>query len=130
MVKYKIWDKLSNIKTPSGEVLSAEDWKNRYPVAREDDSVIILSNSYFDGAIFEELHMLQTRCESMGASFTDGLSDQELLSAIEHFEDEYRAAQQASAEAAVQAEAEYAAESLAAEQAVAGALVYQNMMNY
>ncbi len=130
MSRYKIWDKVSNVKTNAGEVLAAEEWKTRYPVAREEDSVIILLNNYFDGGIFEELHHFKARCEASGAVFEENLTDKQLLEAIERFEDDYAAEQQTAAAAVAAQEAAYAAASLAAEQDMAAALAYKNMMDY
>lgn len=128
--RYVLWDKTSSVRTPSFEVFTAEEWKNRHPIAKEEDSVIVLANSYFNGGLIAELHQLIEIAESRGATFAEGLSDQELLDAIEQFEEEYAAAQQAAAEEAAAKELDYAAASLKAEQDVAGALTYQNMMNY
>ncbi|HWP52010.1 MAG TPA: hypothetical protein VN626_09985 [Clostridia bacterium] len=129
--RYKIWDKTSPVMTPAKRVITAEEWLNQYSffIARPD-AVMVLANKEYDGAMCESLQFLKERCEDMGAQFAENLSNQELLDAIEQFENDLAAAQQAAAEEAAAKEAEYAVASLKAEEDVAGALAYQNMMNY
>ncbi|HWP50091.1 MAG TPA: hypothetical protein VN626_00205 [Clostridia bacterium] len=129
--RYKIWDRTSPVMTPAKKVFTSEEWLNQYTFFIErPEAVMVLANRDYDGAMCESLQFLKERCEEMGAQFAENLSNQELLDAIEQFENDLAAAQQATAEEAAAKEAEYAAASLKAEQDVAGAFAYQNMMNY
>lgn len=87
MAKYKIWDKTSNIYTPVGEVLTPDVWIKRYGWIKIPSAVPIVSAGLINGAFCGELSQMKTICENQGASFEDGLSNEELLAAIEAFED-------------------------------------------
>lgn len=137
MRKYKIWDKVSHVKTPSGEVFTAEEWIDRYPILSDKNIHGVLSNSVFDGAIFAVLEQMKNMCESEGAVFDEELAGDDLLLAIEQFETDAAEAGRIKAEeeeaariAAEEADRKIILDSLQAEQAIAGALAYQNMMNY
>ena len=41
MKRYAIWDKKSPIITPIGEVLTAEQWIDRYPVAGVESITVV-----------------------------------------------------------------------------------------
>lgn len=127
---YKIWDKQETIYTPSGEEFTPEQWMDRYKWAKSPEHVMVVFKNGYNGGFSERLDVLKFTCEQRGATFAEGLTDQELLDAIEQFENDFAAAQQAAAEEAAAKEAEYAAASLKADQTVAGAFAYQNMMNY
>lgn len=128
--RYIIWDHSSNVITPSGDVFTPEEWLNKYPKYRDNNIIMVLANCENNGALIDSVAMMQFRAEAAGAIFPEGLSDHELLDAVEQFEDDYAAAQQAAAAEAAAQEAEYAAASLTAEQDVAAALAYKNMMDY
>ena len=85
--RYGIWYKTSTVITPSGEIFSAEEWKDRYPVANLDNIVIVCGAGEINGSFFGTLgHMVQMY-EAQGADFSEATTDIEKLEVIEAFED-------------------------------------------
>ena len=88
MRKYAIWDKVSPIITPSGEVFTAEQWKERYPVAGIDSISIVCSYGEINGGIFATLGQMVQMAETDGCDFSDCKTNQEKLDRIEEFENQ------------------------------------------
>ena len=125
-MKYAIWNKKDNIITPVGEVLTAEQWIQRYPVAGIDDIDIVCSAGVINGGFFGVLAQMVQMYESKGCDFSSCATAEEKLQAMEDFD---KAAAEAVAEAAANREAstdEVTAASLAS---IAASLEYQNMMS-
>ena len=112
--RYAIWDKVSDIYTPVGEKLTAEQWVARYGWINAAGAVPVVAAGLINGALIDELGQMKTRYEQMGATFDEGLSNEELLDAIEEFEDTPRPV--------VEAEP-------SAEERIAAALEYQNLLS-
>lgn len=87
MRRYAIWNKETPIITPIGEVLSPEQWMDRYPWIRIEGMVPVVATGAFNGGLIAELSQLKTMYEAQGANFADGLDNEELLEAIEAWED-------------------------------------------
>ena len=85
--RYSIWDKVSPVITPIYEILSAEEWMERYPVARLDSITVIGSAGEVNGGFFGTLGQMRTMYENMGCDFSNCITDEEVLEAIEAFED-------------------------------------------
>lgn len=117
MKRYQIWDHESDVITPSGEVFTPEMWSEKYPAYCLTGAVMVISAGFVNGGLIDELSMMKARAEQMGAAFEESLAGDDLLQAIEAFEDELDAAQ-----------AEAAAEPTA-EERIAAALEYQNMVS-
>ena len=128
MRKYAIWNKKDPILTPIGEVLTAEQWIERYPIAGVPTINVICAGGEINGAFFGTLGQMIDKYEKQGCVFTDNMTPEEKLVAIENFEDicekESKARTMAQAEAEA-ANAEMSATSLAS---IAAQLEYQNMM--
>ena len=118
--RYQIWDKVSDIYTPVGEKLTADQWVARYGWIKAPGSVPIVAAGLINGALIDELGQMKKRYEQQGATFDSSLSGQDLLDAIEAFEDE----QAANAKAA----AEEAAATPSAEERLAAAVEFQNLL--
>ena len=86
--RYAIWDKQSPIITPIGEVLTAEQWIARYPVASVPTITIVCSAGEINGGFFGTLGQMVQMYEAQGADFSEATTDIEKLEAIEAFEDE------------------------------------------
>ena len=112
--RYAIWDKVSDIYTPVGGKLTAEEWIAQYGWINAAGAVPVVAAGPINGALIDELGQMKTRCEQMGAIFDEGLSNEELLDAIEEFEDTPRPV--------VEAEP-------SAEERIAAALEYQNLLS-
>lgn len=122
--KYAIWNKKDPIITPIGEVLTAEQWIERYPVAGLDTVTVLCGAGEINGAFFGTLGQMVTLYENEGADFSACTTDEEKLAVIEAFDDAREARErEAAAEAA--AEAAVKADSLAS---IAASLEYQSLM--
>lgn len=113
--RYAIWDKVSDIYTPVGEKLTAEQWIARYGWINAAGAVPVVAAGIINGALIDELNRMKARCEQMGATFDEGLNNQQLLDAIETFEDEQDSKP-------VETEP-------SAEERIAAALEYQNLLS-
>lgn len=120
MKRYAIWNKQSPIITPIYEVLSADQWKERYPVAKLDSMTIVCSAGDVNGGFFGILSQMVRHAESNGADFSACTTDEEKLEAYEAWED----AMNAPAEGVTSEE--LTATSLAS---IAASMEFQNMMS-
>lgn len=112
MKRYAIWDKKSPIITPIGEVLSAEQWIARYPVAGVSSITVVCGAGEINGSFFGTLGQMVQMYEAQGADFSACVSDEDKLQVIEDFEDAMNAP----------------STDPSAEERIAAALEYQNMM--
>lgn len=113
--RYAIWDKVSDIYTPAGPKLTAEEWIAKYGWIDAPGVVPIVAAGPINGALINELGQMKARCEQMGATFDEGLSNEQLLDAIEAWEDEQRSKP-------VETDP-------TAEERIAAALEYQNLLS-
>ena len=125
MKKYAIWDKKSNIITVKGEVLTAEQWIQKFPMFGLDSITAICAAGEVNGAFYSTLGQLVDRYTAYGCDFSACKTDEDKLAAIEAFDDA-RAAADAQAAADAKAREEMQADSLAS---IAASLEYQNMMS-
>lgn len=86
--RYAIWDKVSPIITPIGEVLSAEQWIQRYPVAGLNTITVVCAAGEINGAFFGTLGQMVQMYEAQGVDFSACTTAEEKLEVIEAFEDE------------------------------------------
>lgn len=87
MSRYAIWNKQDQILTPIGEVLSAEQWKERYPIANLENITVVCGGGEINGSFFGTLGQMKELYGKMGCDFTSCESEQDYLDAIELFED-------------------------------------------
>lgn len=85
--RYAIWDKVSPIITPIGEVLTAEKWIERYPVAGVPSITVVCAAGEINGAFFGTLGQMVQMYTAQGADFSACITDEEKLEVIEAFED-------------------------------------------
>ena len=85
--RYAIWNKQDPILTPVGKLLTAEEWMNRYPVARLENITVVCSAGEINGGYFGTLGQLVHTYGSMGANFSACTTDEEKLEVIEAFEE-------------------------------------------
>ena len=121
MKKYAIWNKHDPIITPIGEVLTAEQWIQRYPVAGIDSITILCAAGEINGAFFGTLGQMVDMYTKQGCDFIDCITDEEKLEAIEAFDD--------AKEAAAKAAAEEAANAISTDERIAAALEAQVLMS-
>ena len=116
MAKYAIWNKTDQIFTPIGEVLSAEKWIERYPIAGVPSITVVCAGGEINGAFFGTLGSMVEHYEKQGCDFSACETAEDKLAAIEAFEEAREAAM-----------AEASAEPTAEERSAA-ALEYQNIL--
>lgn len=110
--RYVVWDKVSSVICPSGEIFTPAEWIKRYPVANV--LKIVCAGGDVNGAYFGVFSQMVNDAESRGCDFSECETDQDYLDAIEAFEDELNAL----------------AGEPSAEERIASALEYQNLMEY
>lgn len=121
MKKYAIWNKQDPIITPIGEVLTAEQWIQRYPIAGLDHITVLCAAGEINGAFFGTLGQMVDIYSKQGCDFIDCITDEEKLEAIEAFDD--------AKEAAAKAAAEEAANTISTDERIAAALEAQVLMS-
>ena len=87
MARYAIWNKRDVILTPIGEVLTPEQWIDRYPIAGVDTIKVVCASGEINGAFFGTLGQMVDMYGSRGCDFSACTSDEEILATIEAFED-------------------------------------------
>lgn len=117
--RYAIWDKRSPILTPIGEVLTAEKWIERYPVAGVDSVTVVCAAGEINGAFFGTLGQMVQMYDAQGADFSACVTAEDKLAVIEAFEDEQNAPSN------TVSNEELTATSLAS---IAASMEYQNML--
>ena len=120
MKRYAIWNKVDPIITPVGEVLSAEKWIQRYPVAGVASITVVCGAGEINGAFFGTLGQMVQMYEAQGADFSACETAEDKLAVIEAFED----AQNAPSNSV--SNEELTATSLAS---IAASMEFQNMMS-
>lgn len=88
MARYVIWDKVSPIITPIGEVLTPAQWIDRYPVAGVETIKVVCAGGEINGAFFGTLGQMVDMYSKNGCDFSACVTDEDYLNAIEAFEDE------------------------------------------
>lgn len=86
-MRYQIWDKTSDIYTPSGAKFTPEEWKAKYPWVTIPGAKMIITSGLINGGAAMEFEATKDAYKKMGASITEGMTDEEVLAAIEDFED-------------------------------------------
>ncbi len=87
MSRYQIWDKQSDIYTPSGAHFTAAEWAARYPWVNIPGAKMIITSGLINGGAAMEFGATVEHYKHAGASITDAMTDEEVLTAIEAFED-------------------------------------------
>lgn len=86
MGRYKIWDKKETIYAPVGEANSPEQWIAKYPWAGLPNAKVVISDGLINGGFCGELSQMKKMYAEQGVNFTEDMSDEEVLSAIEDFQ--------------------------------------------
>ena len=124
--KYAIWNKRDPIITPIGEVLTAEQWIERYPVAGLDSITVVCAAGEINGGFFGTLGQMVNMYSKQGCDFSECTTAQEKLDAIEAFEDSREAEAQAAAVAMAEQEASTAERTASALEAIASGQTTEN----
>lgn len=86
-MRYAIWNKTDPILTPIGEVLTAEKWIERYPIAGVPNITVVCAAGEINGAFFGTLGQMVQMYEAQGADFSACETDEDKLAVIEAWED-------------------------------------------
>lgn len=87
MSRYQIWDRTSDIYTPSNEHFTPEQWKERYPWINIPGAKMIITSGIINGGVAMEFEATVEYYKKAGANISDGMTDVEILTAIENYED-------------------------------------------
>ena len=120
--KYSLWDKQSPVITPSGEIFTADQWIERYPIAALENIHIVGAAGVINGGIFGVLEQMIAEAQSQGCEFDEGLTPLECLERIEEFEEEIEAEMQIKMQEDKLAEEQALMESIIENQRIADAL--------
>jgi len=126
--KYAIWNKKDTILTPIGEVLTPEQWIERYPIAGVEYVTVICAAGEINGAFFGTLGSLVDSYEDRGCDFSECETPEDKLAAIEAFDTAQNEAAKIAAQEKAEAEAMNAELSATSLASIAAQLEYQNMM--
>lgn len=85
--RYAIWDKQTPVITPIGEVLTPEQWIERYPMAGLNSITVVCGAGEINGSFFGTLGQMVQMYEAQGADFSEAITDIEKLEVIEAWED-------------------------------------------
>lgn len=86
-MRYQIWNKTDPIITPSGAQFTADQWANMYPWIKLAGAKMIITAGYINGGAALEFESTVERYKKMGAAIMGGMTDNQILAAIEDFED-------------------------------------------
>ena len=128
MKKYAIWNKKDLILTPVGEVFTAEQWIQRYPIAGIDYITVICAAGEINGGFFSTLGQMVDMYTKQGCDFSACETEQDKLDAIEAFDETKELVAAEAAKVAAETEASNAELSATSLASIAAQLEYQNMM--
>lgn len=87
MAKYAIWNKRDDIFTPSGAYFTAEQWLEDNAWAKRPGAKMIIGGGVINGMCCLEFDSYVESAKRMGCEILPGMTDEEVLAAIEAFED-------------------------------------------
>lgn len=87
MSRYQVWDKKKPIITPSGAQFTADEWADRYPWIKIPGQKMIITADPINGGCAENFDNFVALRKRQGVEITDGMTDDEILAAIEAWED-------------------------------------------
>lgn len=87
MKRYQIWNGTDSIITPSGAQFSAQEWANKFPWVKAPGAKMIITTGPINGGCAEYFDGFVDMRKRQGAAITDDMTDEEILAAIEDWED-------------------------------------------
>ena len=88
MSRYVIWDETSHVIVPTGQVFSADQWMDKYPMARLPEIDLVVAGGTINGAFCQEYTSFVDIYTQAGCDFEGCVTKQDFLDRIEQFEDE------------------------------------------
>jgi len=110
--RYRVWDKVTPVICPSGEIFTPEQWIERYPAA--DILKTVVDGGEVNGGYFGFFNQMVSYAETEGCDFSECVTDQDFLDAIEAWEDSMN----------------MPFDDVTPEERIAAALEFQNLMEY
>ncbi len=86
-MRYQIWNKTDAIITPSGTQFTAQEWADRYPWIKLPGAKMIITAGLINGGAAMEYNATVEHYKKSGAAITDLMTEDEVMAAIEEFED-------------------------------------------
>lgn len=85
-MRYQIWNKTDNIITPSGAQFTATEWADKYPWSKLPGVKMVITAWPINGGAAIEFDAFVAAAKRQGVPISDGMTDNEILAAIENFE--------------------------------------------
>lgn len=86
MARYQIWNGTDDIYTPGGQHFTAEEWRKRYAWVTRPGAKMIISAGVINGADALEFESAKAAYIARGAAITADMTDDEVLAAMEEFD--------------------------------------------
>lgn len=86
-MRYQIWNRTDDVITPSGAQFTAAEWAGRYPWSKLPGVKMIITAGPINGGCAMEFEAAAAHYKRAGAAIAGGMTDEEVLAAIEDFED-------------------------------------------
>ena len=128
MSRYAIWNKKDPILTPIGEVFTAEKWIERHPLAGLESITVVCAGGEINGAFFGTLGSMVESYEKQGCDFSGCKTEEDMIVAMETFDETREAEARERARIAAENEAATAELNATSLASIAAQLEYQNMM--
>lgn len=87
MARYQIWDKQTDIYTKSNKHYTAQEWADKHPWVKIPGAKMVITTGLLNGGTAMEFEQTKGFYQGLGAAITDDMTDEEVLRAIEDFED-------------------------------------------
>lgn len=87
MARYQFWNHQDTIYTPSGNSFTAEEWENMYSWCKIPGIKMIITTGPINGGVCFEYEQTKAQYKQMGANITDEMTPEQVLQAIEDYED-------------------------------------------
>lgn len=85
-MRYQIWNGTDDIYTPSGAHFTAEEWRQRYAWVNRPGAKMVTSAGVINGADALEFESMKAAYIARGAAITEDMTDEEVLAALEAFD--------------------------------------------
>lgn len=86
-MRYQIWNKTDPIITPSGAQFTAAEWADKYPWCKLQGVKMVITGGPINGGCALVFSDMVDRAKKAGVAITDEMTDEQVLAAIEDFED-------------------------------------------
>lgn len=93
-MRYQIWDKTSNIITPSMRVFTPNEWIVSHPACGVEGIKTVIGGGSINGNVCYEFNSMVESYTKRGCDLSECTTDQEYLDTIEAFEDAQNAVTQ------------------------------------